>query len=46
MSRYTGPKNRINRREGSTVLGRSDKWKKRTSAPGMFPLPKKENNCV
>lgn len=35
MARYTGPKWRINRREGATVKGASEKWKKRTNPPGM-----------
>lgn len=35
MSRYTGPKWRINRRENSTVVGVSEKWKRRTSVPGQ-----------
>ena len=39
--RYTGPKWRINRRENSTVLGSSDKWKRRMSLPGQFPVLKK-----
>lgn len=39
--RYTGPKWRINRREQSTVLGSSEKWKKRPSMPGQFPILKK-----
>lgn len=42
MSRYTGPKWRINRRENSNVLGTGEKWKRRQSAPGDFPLPKKK----
>lgn len=41
MSRYTGAKWRINRREGETVLGSTDKWKRRTSLPGQFPVLKK-----
>ena len=41
MSRYTGSKWKINRREGETVLGSSDKWKRRTSLPGQFPVLKK-----
>lgn len=41
MARYTGPKWRINRREGSTVLGVSEKWKKRQGAPGQFPVTRK-----
>lgn len=36
--RYTGPKWRINRREQATVLGSSEKWKRRTSLPGQFPV--------
>lgn len=39
--RYTGPQWRINRREGATVLGSSEKWKKRMSLPGQFPVLKK-----
>ncbi len=35
--RYTGPKWRINRREGTTVLGKGEKWKRRMSLPGQFP---------
>lgn len=34
MSRYTGPQWRINRRENATVLGVSEKWKRRPTAPG------------
>ncbi|MFS8130983.1 MAG: 30S ribosomal protein S4 [Candidatus Dojkabacteria bacterium] len=41
MSRYTGSKWKINRREGETVLGSSDKWKRRTTLPGQFPVLKK-----
>lgn len=41
MARYTGPKWRINRRENSTVLSSTEKWRKRSSAPGQFPTPKK-----
>ncbi len=37
MARYTGPKWRINRRENSTVVGVSEKWKRRSVAPGQFP---------
>jgi small subunit ribosomal protein S4 len=40
--RYTGPKWRINRREGATVLGATDKWKRRPSLPGQFPMLKKK----
>jgi len=36
--RYTGPKWRINRRENYTVLGSTEKWKKRSSLPGQFPV--------
>ncbi|MDQ6984714.1 MAG: 30S ribosomal protein S4 [Candidatus Dojkabacteria bacterium] len=39
--RYTGPKWRINRRENATVLGKSDKWKRRMSLPGQFAVLKK-----
>src|SRR5437868_5344365 len=39
--RYTGAKWRINRREQTTVLGRGEKWKKRMSMPGQFPVLKK-----
>lgn len=35
--RYTGAKWRINRREQATVLGSSEKWKRRMSMPGQFP---------
>lgn len=41
MSRYTGAKWRINRRENATVLGSSDKWKRRPTLPGQFPILKK-----
>jgi small subunit ribosomal protein S4 len=41
MSRYTGPKWRINRKEGATVLGSNDKWKRRPTLPGQFPTLKK-----
>lgn len=41
MSRYTGPKWRINRRENATVLGSSEKWKRRPTLPGQFPVLKK-----
>jgi small subunit ribosomal protein S4 len=41
MSRYTGPKWRINRREGATVLGSSEKWKRRSTLPGQFAVLKK-----
>lgn len=41
MSRYTGPKWKINRRENSTVLGSSEKWKRRPTLPGQFPILKK-----
>jgi small subunit ribosomal protein S4 len=37
MSRYIGPKWRINRREGVTILGKGEKWKKRSTLPGQFP---------
>jgi small subunit ribosomal protein S4 len=36
--RYTGPKWRINRREQATVLGKGEKWKRRMSLPGQFPI--------
>lgn len=39
--RYTGPKWRINRRENATVLGAGEKWKRRQSLPGQFPMLKK-----
>jgi small subunit ribosomal protein S4 len=39
--RYIGPKWRINRRENASVLGSTDKWKKRPSLPGQFPVLKK-----
>jgi len=45
MARYTGPKWRINRRENTTVLGVSEKWKVRQSAPGQFPIPKKRQTA-
>jgi len=41
MARYTGPKWRINRRENASVLGTGEKWRRRNSAPGQFPSPKK-----
>jgi small subunit ribosomal protein S4 len=37
MARYTGSKWKINRREGATVVGVSEKWKKRPTAPGKDP---------
>lgn len=40
--RYTGPKWRINRKEGATVLGATDKWKRRPTLPGQFPMLKKK----
>lgn len=39
--RYTGSKWKINRRENYTVLGSSEKWKRRQSLPGQFPVLKK-----
>lgn len=41
MARYTGPKWRINRRENASVMGDSDKWRRRPTAPGQFPTSKK-----
>lgn len=41
MARYTGPKWRINRRENASVMGDSDKWRRRPTAPGQFPMAKK-----
>lgn len=41
MARYTGPKWRINRRENSTVVTSTEKWRKRPTAPGQFPVAKK-----
>jgi len=41
MARYTGPKWRINRRENATVLGHGEKWKRRPTLPGQFPILKK-----
>lgn len=41
MSRYTGPKWRINRREGATVLGSGEKWRRRPTAPGMYPTSRR-----
>ena len=41
MARDTGPKWRINRRENASVLGAGEKWRRRPSAPGQFPAPKK-----
>lgn len=35
MGRYTGPKWRINRREGAQVLGVGEKWRNRNSVPGQ-----------
>jgi small subunit ribosomal protein S4 len=35
MARYTGPQWRINRREGATVVGVSEKWKQRPTKPGQ-----------
>lgn len=37
MARYTGPKWRISRRENADVFG-DDKWRRRASAPGQFPV--------
>ncbi len=37
MARYTGPQWRINRREGATVIGTSEKWKARPGKPGDHP---------
>ncbi len=39
--RYTGPKWRINRRENATVLGSSEKWRRRPTLPGQFNVLKK-----
>lgn len=39
MARYTGPKWRISRRENADVFG-SEKWRRRQSAPGQFPISK------
>jgi len=39
--RYTGPKWKINRREGATVLGSGEKWRRRPGLPGQFPNLKK-----
>lgn len=39
--RYTGPKWKINRREGATVLGSTDKWKRRPGLPGQWATLKK-----
>lgn len=36
--RYTGPKWRINRREGYSVLGKTEKWRKRQTLPGQFSV--------
>lgn len=36
--RYIGPKWRINRRENYTVLGKNEKWRKRNTLPGQFPV--------
>ncbi len=41
MARYTGPKWKINRRENATVLGHGEKWKRRPTLPGQFPILKK-----
>ena len=38
--RYTGPKWKINRREGYSVLGSSEKWRRRPTLPGQFPTLK------
>lgn len=37
MARYTGPKWRISRRENADVFG-NDKWRKRPTMPGQFPV--------
>lgn len=37
MARYTGPKWRISRRENADVFG-DDKWRKRSTLPGQFPV--------
>jgi small subunit ribosomal protein S4 len=42
--RYTGSKWKINRREGYTVLGSTEKWKRRPTAPGQFPVAKKRGS--
>lgn len=39
--RYTGPKWKINRREGSSVLGTNEKWKRKPGLPGQFSVLKK-----
>lgn len=36
--RYTGSKWKINRREGYTVLGRTENWKRRPTLPGHAPV--------
>lgn len=36
MARYTGPKRRLERREGMTLFG-TDKWRKRSTLPGQHP---------
>ncbi|MBW7953608.1 MAG: 30S ribosomal protein S4 [Candidatus Dojkabacteria bacterium] len=37
MARYTGPKWKISRRENADVYG-SEKWRKRSTAPGVHPV--------
>lgn len=39
--RYTGSKWKINRREGTTVLGSTEKWRRRPTLPGQFSSLKK-----
>lgn len=36
MARYTGPKRRLERREGMTLFG-TDKWRRRPTLPGQHP---------
>ncbi|MFW5702486.1 MAG: 30S ribosomal protein S4 [Candidatus Dojkabacteria bacterium] len=37
MARYTGPKRRLERREGTSLFG-SEKWQKRPNQPGQHPI--------
>lgn len=37
MARYTGPKRRLERREGTSLFG-SEAWKKRPTQPGQHPI--------
>lgn len=45
MARYTGPKNRINRKFGEPILGSGKDLEKNSAPPGMHGIPKRRKTA-